>query len=92
MARTLLGHVKGPQGDQGEAGYTPVRGVDYWTESDIEAMEEDVIAVVGQDMSGILGLDADFENGTFTRMGEAEGKTGPTSTSTPCMGGGGGAT
>lgn len=75
MARTLLGNVKGPQGDQGEAGYTPVRGVDYWTESDIEAMEEDVIAVVGQDMSGILGLDADFENGTFTRMGEAEGKT-----------------
>ena len=75
MARTLLGNVKGPQGDQGEAGYTPVRGVDYWTESDIEAMEEDVIAVVGQDMSGILGLDADFENNTFTRMGEAEGKT-----------------
>ena len=52
-----------------------MRGVDYWTESDIEAMEEDVIAVVGQDMSGILGLDADFENNTFTRMGEAEGKT-----------------
>ena len=66
---------QGEKGDQGEAGYTPVRGVDYWTESDIEAMEEDIIAVVGQDMSGILGLDADFENGTFTRMGEAEGKT-----------------
>ena len=66
---------QGEKGDQGEAGYTPVRGVDYWTESDIEAMEEDVIAVVGQDMSGILGLDADFENGTFIRMGEAEGKT-----------------
>ena len=66
---------QGEQGEQGEAGYTPVRGVDYWTESDIAAVETDVIAAVGQDMSGILGLDADFEDNTFTRIGEAAGKT-----------------
>lgn len=66
---------QGEKGEQGEAGHTPERGVDYWTESDVEAMEEDIIAVVGQDMSGILGLDADFEANTFTRIGEAEGKT-----------------
>ena len=52
-----------------------MRGVDYWTESDIAAVETDVIAAVGQDMSGILGLDADFEDNTFTRIGEAAGKT-----------------
>lgn len=27
--------VQGPKGDPGAKGYTPVRGVDYWTESDI---------------------------------------------------------
>lgn len=29
----------GPQGVQGEPGYTPVRTVDYWTASDVSAME-----------------------------------------------------
>lgn len=27
--------IQGPKGDPGAKGYTPVKGVDYWTESDI---------------------------------------------------------
>lgn len=52
MARVLLGNIMGPKGDpgpagpagvagpQGEPGYTPVKGVDYFTEEDILAMLE----------------------------------------------------
>lgn len=32
----------GPQGPQGEPGYSPVRGVDYWTEEDKEEIVGDV--------------------------------------------------
>ena len=32
----------GEKGDKGEPGYTPIRGVDYWTESDQEAISADL--------------------------------------------------
>lgn len=36
--------MKGIQGVQGDSGYTPIRGVDYFTESDIAAMVDAVAA------------------------------------------------
>lgn len=30
---------QGPQGKQGVPGYTPVKGVDYWTDEDIEEID-----------------------------------------------------
>jgi hypothetical protein len=49
MAKVLLGNIKGPKGDpgpagpagpagQGEPGYTPVKGVDYFTEEDKKSL------------------------------------------------------
>ena len=38
---------QGPQGEQGADGYTPVRGVDYWTEADKEEIVNEVVAEVG---------------------------------------------
>ena len=35
---------KGDKGDTGANGYTPVRGEDYWTESDKTEIVADVIA------------------------------------------------
>lgn len=43
---------EGPQGPQGEPGaagangYTPVKGTDYWTEADKEAIVQDVLAAM----------------------------------------------
>lgn len=34
----------GPQGPAGADGYTPVKGVDYWTEEDKAEMVSDVLA------------------------------------------------
>lgn len=31
---------QGPQGEPGPAGYTPQRGVDYWTEEDVESIHD----------------------------------------------------
>jgi hypothetical protein len=36
----------GPQGPAGADGYTPVKGVDYWTAADRQAMVADVIAAL----------------------------------------------
>lgn len=35
--------AQGPQGPAGADGYTPQRGVDYWTEADKQQMVQDVI-------------------------------------------------
>ena len=35
---------QGDKGDQGDPGYTPQRGVDYWTAEDVEAVVEDAKA------------------------------------------------
>ena len=39
-----FGIPKGDKGDQGDPGYTPQRGVDYWTAEDVEAVVEDAKA------------------------------------------------
>lgn len=36
----------GPQGEQGPAGYTPQRGVDYWTAADQAQIVQDVLAAL----------------------------------------------
>ena len=50
MAKVLIGNIKGPKGDtgpagpagpagtQGPAGYTPVKGTDYFTEEDKKSL------------------------------------------------------
>ena len=50
MAKVLIGNIKGPKGDtgpagpagpagtQGPAGYTPVKGKDYFTEEDKKSL------------------------------------------------------
>lgn len=35
---------EGPQGPQGPAGYTPVKGTDYWTEADKQEIIDSVLA------------------------------------------------
>ena len=37
---------QGPQGETGSAGYTPVRGTDYWTAADQAQMVQDVLAAL----------------------------------------------
>lgn len=41
----------GIQGPPGEDGYTPVRGTDYWTESDIDEIKE----YCDSQITGVLG-------------------------------------
>jgi hypothetical protein len=37
-----------PKGDPGDDGYTPQRGVDYWTAEDVEAIVEDAKTQAGE--------------------------------------------
>ena len=37
---------QGPQGETGPAGYTPVRGTDYWTAADQQAIVDAVLAAL----------------------------------------------
>lgn len=41
-----LGKVVGEDGQNGQDGYTPVRGVDYWTDADKSQMIADVLAAI----------------------------------------------
>mgnify|MGYP001032937897 FL=1 len=38
--------IKGPKGDQGTNGKTPVRGTDYWTAADKQEIVNDVLAAL----------------------------------------------
>lgn len=38
--------LKGADGGQGEPGYTPVKGVDYWTQADQAAIVDAVLAAL----------------------------------------------
>ena len=40
------GDSVGPRGLRGEPGYTPVKGVDYWTQADQEQIVDDVLAAL----------------------------------------------
>ena len=51
MAEILIGNIKGDKGDKGDA---PVKGVDYWTDSD----KAEIQAYIDQQL-GVV------ENGTY---------------------------
>lgn len=53
----------GPIGPQGPAGYTPVRGVDYWTEADINY-------VVAEATSLINGKIEEYNNNATEKLGQ----------------------
>jgi hypothetical protein len=38
--------IKGEKGDKGDKGYTPIKGTDYWTASDMSQMVSDVLAAL----------------------------------------------
>ena len=64
----------------GNDGYTPVRGVDYWTEADKEAIVQDVIAALGTPVFGTVDehnnilLTGALSAGTYTlKYEDAEG-------------------
>ena len=62
---------EGPQGKPGQDGHTPVKGTDYWTETDKAEMVADVIAAIpgGGGGSGLPEVTA-ADNGKFLRVVE----------------------
>lgn len=59
---------EGPQGKPGRDGHTPVKGTDYWTETDKAEMVADVIAAIpGGGGSGLPEVTA-ADNGKFLRV------------------------
>lgn len=46
---------QGPKGDKGDPGYTPKRGTDYWTESDVAAMHKYVDDLFNTEVVTALG-------------------------------------
>lgn len=60
--------IQGPQGEKGDkgdtgatgaAGYTPVKGVDYWTEEDKAEIAKNLLPLSGGTMTGPLTLSGD---------------------------------
>ena len=62
---------EGPQGKPGQDGHTPVKGTDYWTETDKAEIVADVIAAIpgGGGGSGLPEVTA-ADNGKFLRVVE----------------------
>lgn len=62
----------GPEGAKGTDGKTPVRGTDYWTEADQEAIVQQVIAALGTPVFGSVDenkhitLSGHLADGTYT--------------------------
>lgn len=56
-----------PEGLSGEDGYSPVRGVDYWTAADQQAMREDIATDLADAQAAIAGDKAD----ALTAIGSA---------------------
>lgn len=46
--------IKGEKGDKGDPGYTPQKGVDYWTDADIQSMVADAVSGVIAQKATIL--------------------------------------
>ena len=72
--------AKGATGDTGPAGYTPVKGVDYWTPADQESIVQQVIAALGTPVFGTVDADnniilsGELADGTYTvKYEDAEG-------------------
>lgn len=55
-----LASLKGEKGDPGSPGHTPVKGTDYWTETDIVAIVE---SAVNQTLKTIAPYKVEFNNG-----------------------------
>lgn len=53
---------KGEKGETGEPGHTPVRGEDYWTEADQEAVENDVLQSLAEPVQKMLEQVAEAES------------------------------
>lgn len=51
------------RGETGPAGYTPVRGTDYWTEADQNAIVSQAVTQIQPDISGIKDDLTDFKDG-----------------------------
>ena len=56
---------KPSKGKDGQDGYTPIKGKDYWTEADRQSMVDDVIAALPE---GGLGENVTEETNTYTRL------------------------
>lgn len=54
---TALAQAKASGEFDGKAGYTPVRGTDYWTEADQEAIVQQVITALGTPVFGRVDTD-----------------------------------
>ena len=72
----------GAAGAKGADGYTPVKGVDYWTEADQESIVQQVIAALGTPVFGRVDennniiLSGDLASGTYTvKYEDSEGNT-----------------
>lgn len=75
---TSSADLKGPKGDKGDAGAkgadgkTPVKGVDYYTDADQEAIVQQVIAALGTPVFGRVDADnniiltGELADGTYT--------------------------
>lgn len=50
-----LASLQGPKGDQGNDGYTPIKGVDYFTESEVTSVETNVLDNLNPQIEGIRG-------------------------------------
>lgn len=66
FALTLPKGDKGDKGDPGSPGKTPVKGVDYWTSADQQAIQDDVTKIVGDAYTKAKSdIEDEIENGTW---------------------------
>lgn len=54
---------QGIQGVQGEPGYTPIKGVDYFTEAEREAFKTEVLGDIDTALDGILAIQTELIGG-----------------------------
>lgn len=79
---TLGGSISVRNGSKGSAGYTPVKGIDYFTEAEQEAMVQQVLDALGTpvwgqvDEDNVITLTGELTGGAYTFVYEdAEGVT-----------------
>lgn len=57
----LMG-LPGKDGAQGEDGYTPQKGVDYWTDEDKNEIKSDVNVIVSEELAAHMQIKPEFAN------------------------------